>query len=271
MTEPFTTPSIVVGVDGSRAGLRAAQWAADEAAGRDLPLHLVTVSDAPDSNAPASGPTRQALTDAAEAVSGRGISVHTAVVTGSPTPALLDAGRAAVMICVGDVGVTQVGTAHADRTRVGSTAAALVASAHCPVAVVRGPHRPGGAVAVELDGTPDSAAVLQYAVEEARLRRAPLWVLGTWQTDVHTHDAAEAERMVRAQLDRRLEQWRHTYPDLDVTPVALPGSGLGWLAEHTASLQLVVVGARNTDGVAELLGPHHIDCTTLVIDPQRLL
>ena len=265
MPEAFTAPSIVVGVDGSRAAARAAAWAVDEALGRDLPLSLVAVSETADT-----GRAQRALSEAAESVTatGRNVEVQTAIVTaGTPTPALLEASRAAVMLCVGDVGLK-----HFDHQRSGSTASTLVASAHCPVAVVRGPNRPHGWVVAELDGTPDRAAVLQFAVEEARLRRAPLRVLGTWQSEEHDgHAVAESERMVRAQLDRRMDQWKHRYPDLDVVPVAVHGSGRGYWAENSAAIQLVVIGARNTDGVAELLGPHHPDCPALVIDPQRLL
>ena len=99
---------------------------------------------------------------------------------------LVEASRSAAMICVGAVGLK-----HFDHNRIGSTAISLVSSARCPVAIVRGsertPHEPGWVV-VELDESPDSAAVLQCGVEEARLRGAPLRVLGSWQsryTDVH--------------------------------------------------------------------------------------
>ena len=184
------------------------------------------------------------------------------------------------MVCVGAIGLR-----HFEQNRVGSTAGALVASAHCPVAVVRGGDRPAAAgpgwVVVEVDETADSAAVLQCGVEEARLRSAPLRVLGSWQsryTDVHSSSAvSDGNRMVRASLDRRLSEWRHRYPDLDVRPVAVHGSMLNYLAKHAEEIQLVVVGARNAEGVGELLSPtgqaalHDTDCSVLVLDPQRLL
>ncbi|MCX6481566.1 MAG: universal stress protein, partial [Mycobacterium sp.] len=165
--------------------------------------------------------------------------------------------------------------------RVGSTSVALVGSALCPVAVVRGGGRPAGWVVVELDDTPEAATVLQCGVAQARLRSAPLRVLGAGQSrSGDSHDGTEVtegDRMVRAQLDRRLSAWRHRYPDLDVAPVAVHGSMLGYVAEHVADLQLVVVGARNATGVGELFGPtgltalHDTGCSVLVVDPQRLL
>ncbi len=270
MAEPNTAPSIVVGVDGSRVGVRAALWALDEATSRDLPLRLVAAAEHGDT---AAAQTAVAAAAAAVQAADTQVAVSTDVVAGSPTQVLLEASRRAAMLCVGAVGLK-----HFDHARVGSTAAALVASAHCPVAVVRGGPRPGGWVVVELDQTPDAATVLQFAVEEARLRRAPLRALGTWQSADHDPQTIEdSGRMVRAQLDRRLEQWRHRYPDLDVLPIAVRDSGLDFLAENATQIQLVVLGARNTAAVAELLGPvglsalHDTDCAILVVDRQRLL
>ncbi len=267
---PLAAPSVVVGVDGSRAAERAARWALDEAVGRDLPLRLMAAAEHGDTAA-----AQTALRTAAAAVEATGVAVTPTceVVAGHPTEVLLEASRRAAMVCVGTVGLR-----HFDHARVGSTAAALAAAAHCPVAVVRGGARPGGWVVVELDQTPDAAAVLQYAVGEARMRHAPLRALGTWQSDDRGARTQEGPgRMVRAHLERRLEQWRHRYPDLDVQPVAVRDSGLSYLAEHAAEVQLVVVGAGSTAAVGELLGPagmaalHDSDCSVLVVDRQRLL
>jgi len=275
---PFTPPSIVVGIDGSRVAVHAALWAVDEAISRDVPLHLVaaagTTAERPDAEV--------AVRSAAAAVTatGRGVRIETEVIAGAAVPALLEAATTAAMVCVGAVGLT-----HFDRNRVGSTAGALVASARCPVAVVRGSAASTGAnpgwVVVELDETPDSAAVLQFGVEEARLRTAPLRVLGSWQsryTDVHeSHAVADGNRMVRAQLDRRLSHWKHLYPDLDARPVAIHGSALTYLSQHAAEIQLLVVGAPNAVGIGELLAPMGLtalqdtECTILVVDRQRLL
>lgn len=289
MSEPFTPPSIVVGVDGSRGAVRAAVWAIDEALSRDIPLRLVYAIEphAPDS-ADAQDAERRlasaelALRYAANTVEAteRPVKVEIEIAHGKPTATLIEMSRSAAMLCVGAVGIK-----HFDHNRIGSTALSLVSSAHCPVAIVRGsehtaPHPPGWVV-VEIDESPDSGAVLQCGVEEARLRGAPLRVLGSWQsryTDVHdTHAVADGNRMVRAQLDRRISSWKHNYPDLNVRPVAVHGSVLNYLAKHGEEIQLVVVGARNAHGVEELLGPtgsaalHNTECSVLVADRQRLL
>jgi nucleotide-binding universal stress UspA family protein len=269
----FTPPSIVVGVDGSRAGERAALWAVDEAVGRDLPLRLVAAADSSADTARAEAAVHAAAT--AVSATGRQVIVETEVLVGEPAPALLAASRAAAMLCVGAMGLKHsAGTLSGADHRVGSTVSGLVASARCPLAVVRGEHHRGWVV-VELDETSDSAAVLQAGVEEARLRAAPLRVLGTWQSDGDGYGPEESARLVRSQLDRRLEIWRHRYPDLDVEPVAVPGSGMAWLTDHGATIQLVVIGARDIVAVTELLGPTGLaalpETAVLVMDPQRLL
>jgi nucleotide-binding universal stress UspA family protein len=49
MGEPYS-PSVVVGIDGSRAALDAALWAVDEAVSRDIPLRLVYAIDSTDNS-----------------------------------------------------------------------------------------------------------------------------------------------------------------------------------------------------------------------------
>lgn len=279
MSEQFVSPSIVVGTDGSRTAEYAALWAIDEAISRDVPLRLLAAA-APGEQQAEAAATALRVAAAAVVASGRPVRLETQVIEGAAIPTLLESSVSAVMICIGSVGINQLA-----QHRVGSTTQALVASAHCPVAVVRAPPPVAAAdpawVVVELDDTPESAAVLQFGVAEARLRRAPLRVLGAWQsryTDIHdSHAVSEGNRLVRAQLDRRLSQWKHRYPDLDVRPVAIHGNALSYLSKHAADIGLVVVGAPNTTGVGELLAPmglttlNDTDCTILVVDRQRLL
>ena len=279
MSELYVSPSIVVGIDGSRTAEYAALWAIDEAISRDVPLRLLAAA-APGYQEADAAASAVRVAAAVVKANGRPLRLETQVIEGAAIPTLLESSGSAVMICIGSVGIKQL-THHL----VGSTTQALVASANCPVAVVRSPPRrvstDPGWVVVELDDTPESAAVLQFGVAEARLRRAPLRVLGTWQsryTDIHdSHAVADGNRRVRAQLDRRLSQWKHHYPDLDVRPVAIHGSALNYLSKHAAEIGLVVVGAPNASSVGELLGPmglttlNDAECTILVVDRQRLL
>ncbi len=239
MSDSFTPPSVVVGIDGSPAGVHAAVWAAEEALSRGIALRLIAVGDSATGMTAAFDAVRAARPDA---------KTETAVLAGKPVEVLLAESRDASMICVGP----------------GPIAAALASSASCPVAVIRGAERPAdrepGWVAVQVDETPESATVLQCGIEEARLRHAPLRVLR----------AGKSQRLIRPQLDERLAEWKQRYPDLDVRPVAVQGGMLPYIVRNATRIQLFVLGAHNAAGVAELL-ENGGECSLLVVDRQRLV
>ena len=269
MSEDYhATPTIVVGIDGSRSAVEAALWAVDEAVCRDIPLRLLYAIDptgsGPDGAARELATAEIAVRYAFTAVESteQPVKIEVEIVQGKPVHALTAASRSAVLICVGAAGLR-----NAIYGRVGSTAAAVASSAHCPVAVIRG-HATSGCVLVEVDEWPTSSAALQHGVDEARLRGVPLRVL----TPV-----AAGGPMAQTQLGRRVAAWRRRYPDLDVQAVASQGSTLDYLAEHADSVQLVVVGAERTHGTGEIIGPPGVaalratECSVLTCDRQRRL
>ena len=222
-----SSPSVVVGIDGSRSALDAALWAVDEAVSRDIPLRLVYAIEPPSTDGADPRDAARQLATAEIAVrqafmavesTDKPVKIEVEILQDRPTRALLDASRWAALLCVGSIGLK-----HSTQGRIGSTAAALAASAHCPVAVVRG-HDPRQSkqkwVVAEVDESAASDGVLRLALEEAQLRGAPLHVLTTWQSrfsDVHDgHAVADGNRLAKAQLDRRLAQWTKRYPELDV-------------------------------------------------------
>jgi len=280
-------PSVVVGIDGSRSGLEAALWAVDEAISRDIPLRLVyaidpaTAGDDPEDMARALATGEIAVRYAYTAVesTNQPVKIEVEILQDRPTRALIEASRWAAMLCVGSVGLK-----HSAQGRIGSTAAALASSAHCPVAVVRkhDPHRDEHKwVVAEVDECAASDRVLRRALEEAEMRDAPLRVLTTWQsrfTDIHDCNAvADGNRMAKAQLDRRLAQWKKRYPELDVRAVAVHSSTLTFLTKNASSIQLLVVGHERRQGITSLLGPpgyaalHNSDCSVLICEPQNVL
>ena len=282
------TPSVVVGIDGSRSALDAALWAVDEAVSRDIPLRLVyaidpdgTVSTDPEDAARALARAEVAVRHAFTAVEStdKPVKVEVEILQDRPTRALLEASRWAAMVCVGSLGLR-----HSAQGRVGSTAATLASSAHCPVAIVRG-HDPHHAeqqwVVAELDESAASDGVLRRALEEAHLRGAPLRVLTTWQsrfTDIHDGRAvADGNRLAKAQLDRRLAQWKKRYADVDVRAVAVQCNTLNFLTKHASSIQLLVVGHERAQGVTALVGTpgyaalQNADCSVLICEPQNVL
>jgi nucleotide-binding universal stress UspA family protein len=122
-------PCVVVGIDGSRAGVYAALWAVDEAVSRDIPLRLVYAIEPSDQARvdPQTAAHELATADiavryafmAVEATE-KPVKIEVEILQGrSPKRALLEASRSAAMICVGSMGLK-----HATKGRVGSTAAA---------------------------------------------------------------------------------------------------------------------------------------------------
>ena len=282
------SPSVVVGVDGSRSAVDAALWAVNEAVSRDIPLRLVYAIDPADAAsadpqdsartlARAEVAVRQAFT-AVESTN-EPVKIEVEILHDRPTSALLRASRAAAVLCVGAMGLK-----HSAKGRIGSTAASLASAARCPVAIIHG-HDPLHAqrhwVVAEVDESANSDGVLRRALDEARLRGAPLRVVTAWQsrvTDVHDGQAvADGTRLARAQLDRRLGPWRKRYPDLDVHVVAVHGSTLNYLTTHSSAIQLLVVGRERAQGIKSLVGPpgyaalHNAACSLLICESQNVL
>ncbi|WP_068186024.1 universal stress protein [Mycobacterium sp. UM_CSW] len=278
MNELATPQSIVVGIDGSKAAIRAALWALDEAVSRDAPLRLVcaTEQDGTDQTDQAAG--QAAIRQAVKAIeaAGKPVKIETEVVQGPAIGCLISASAAAGMVCVGAVGLR-----HFRPGRVGSTAAALAMSARCPVGIIRArddhPHRPDGIV-VELDGSPDNGVLLGAAAAEARLRNAAIRAIICRRTapDEKGPDDRDGDRRALADLDRRLARWTRQYPDLRVESVAVHGGLLEYLAYNRGSVGLVIAGARDRRQLRELVGPagsavlQDADCSLLVVNQQHL-
>jgi nucleotide-binding universal stress UspA family protein len=282
MDVSHTQPAVVIGVDGSAAALRAALWAVDEAVGRDMPLRLVHALEGedldPDGTAHKLAIAERAVRRVITAVetTDKPVKLEADITRGRATGTLIRASREAAMVCIG-----AVGSNHFQPGRIGSTAAAVAASAHCPVAIIRGHSRPtrphDNWILVESDESPDDGVVLETAINEAVLRRAPLRVITCWQPPhMDLEAAAEGDRRIRARLDRRLARWRRRYPDLQADAVAAHGSITDYLASHAAELQLLVIGARGPDHVRDVVGPagnaalSDSDCVVLVVDHQHL-
>lgn len=273
--------SIVVGIDGSKVGIRAALWAVDEAVSRDVPLRLLYAMEP--GSGPASADSARAAAETAirhactaiEAV-GQPVKVETEIDEGPAIESLIRASRSAAMVCVGAVGLR-----HFQPERVGSTAAALAVSALCPVAIVRG--RDDGSqpsaygIIVELDGCCDNGVLLRAAMEEAQLRGAAVRAVTCWQSGPGAAEGdSDHDRRARANMDRRLVRWRRQYPNIELTSLAVRGSLLDYLARNRDSDALVIVGVHNSQHMKELVGPigsailqdaHH---SLLIVDRQNL-
>ncbi|MBS4729322.1 universal stress protein [Mycobacterium sp. SM1] len=280
MNDSPVGPAVVVGVDGSRAALRAALWAVDEAVDRGLPLRLLCAIAGTDPGDATRGRARGelAVREVSTVVEAGGtpVRIEIDITAGPAVSALVRASRSAALVCVGAVGL-----GHFQTGRVGSTAAALAVSAHCPVAIVRGDTRPfpsrGQWIVVEADEAPDNEVVVEAAVSEARLRNAPLRAIGCWRApSIDRQAVIEGDWRIRARLTRRLAPWRRRYPDLRIEPIVVHGTILDYLAQNAAGVQLLVMGAHDRHLVAEVVGPAgnaalgDSDCVVLVVNRRHL-
>jgi len=278
-----STPAVVVGVDGSRWSVDAALWAIDEAIIRDVPLRLLyVVEPRPHGSFDAERAARDlACADvsvrrvlvAVESTE-KPVKVEWEVLQGDPARLLLAAARSADLVCVGSLGI-----AHTIGQRPGSTAAALSTSAACPVAIVRRDHHrstPAPHVVVEIDESPDSIDVLEAAISEARLRRAPLTVLATSKSERAGIGDDTQDESACAQLDKRLTHHRLMNPDVEFKPTAVHGPTTSYLDRQGDSVQLLVIGRNRRRGLGEIVGsahtvPHPIDCSVLICQQHRHL
>jgi nucleotide-binding universal stress UspA family protein len=281
MRDPYSrSPTVVVGIDGSRSAVQAALWAIDEAVDNDIALQLVYAIASSENDggdraaelATAERAIQQAFT--ALESTGKPVKREADIVHCPPITALTEASRSAAMLCVGSTGLK-----HAIKGRIGSTAAALAGSAHCPVAIVptsADPTSDGWVVAV-VDGSAADTDVLELAVSQAQLRGARLRVLSTTPTrcsEVRRAGRAAAGEAVAAQLDRRLTAWRRNHPDVSVESTVGHGGVVEYLAylhRTTEPVQLLVVDPGRAGMLLGPFGRAALDsarCTLLISDRQ---
>lgn len=138
-------------------------------------------------------------------------------------------------------------------------------------------------VVVGVDGSPAAQEALRLAVEEARLRRAPLRVVHVWHVPVEAYLAGVApspeEVSVYAEQARQLLAGAVAQveggPDVPIEPASVEGeSAATVLVAESARAVLLVVGSRGLHGLRELmLGSvshaccQRAHCPVLVVPP----
>lgn len=267
MNDNDTPLPVVAGIDGSETAIRAALWAIDETFSQDVPLRLVYVTKATHPSAEdyesevrrgkAALRTAQAAIEATE----RPVKVETDIVAGPPAAALVEESRDAGLICVGSLGIGR-----SARAILGSTATELAERSLCPVAIIRPQgdeqsHRDINWVVVAINDEPDHRAVVERAMEEAKLRHAPVLAIGERQ----------ALRGTRGGLDTEVDNWRQRYPEVHIYPVADQPDVATFLRRHDERVQLAVIGGAESGQLADILGPfghpllRHSESSVLVV------
>jgi nucleotide-binding universal stress UspA family protein len=263
-------PAVIVGIDGSQAAIHAAQWAADEAISRGVPLLLLAMIKTTHPSAEdyhrdvAHAETSLHAARLAIEAMGKPVKVETETLRGQPGAILVSESDDAEMICVGSVGIGRY-----SRALLGSTATEVAEKAHCPVAVIRSqPDRPGPEInwiVVAVGDAPGRDAVVDQAMREAQLRKLPVLAIGTPQTD-----AAEADTPSH-ELDTHLWPWRRWYPDVHIYPVAAGGTVTHFLKSNDDLVPLAVVDGADAGQLAQIVGPHdhpvfrHAESSVLIV------
>lgn len=274
--------AVVVGVDGGEIGLLAAEWAADEAARRGVPVHLVHAMGAGFGELPPPSEQLSRMQAGAREILDRGVArigsraglrVSSEVLDVAPYPALQDASAGAGLTVVGAVGHGRLHDAV-----LGSVSLHLSHHAASDVVVVREQADPGARrVVVGVDGSAGGERALRLAFDAALRRGVPLTALHCWTEHRHTNLAVGA-RDVGAGVDAHdrilheaIDPWTRKYPAVEVDGQLAAVRAAEALVEASARAALVVVGARGSGGFAGLHAGavaqavlHHARCPVAV-------
>ena len=266
--------NIIVGVDGSREALQAAEWAGARAKINNAQLQIVcayalpsytaasmesgfAVIDNDAIRASAQTVVDEALTHLAKL----GYHAEGRVEPGDPTAVLVQLSQQADLIVVGTRGTG----GFADRL-LGATSSALPAYSRCPVVVV--PARdtdqqftPVKKIVIGVDGSSRSRKSLRRAIEEAALWGAQLTAVdavpmassaGVLAWLPATVDRESILRDVRDEL-KTICAAETADSGVEIHAHALDGNPAALLTEFSTAVELVVVGTRGRGGFAGVL------------------
>jgi nucleotide-binding universal stress UspA family protein len=262
---------IIVGVNESMAAEQALRWAAAEGQARVAEVQAIMATGMALAAFPLGWPASSVDTDALvegsrknlDAIVDRTVDrpgdIGREVKVGAASEVLLARAEDADLLVVGTRGL------HGVVRWLGSVSEQVVRHAACPVAVI--PEEPAASppdspVVVGVDGSPNSVAALQWALDEARFRRVPLRAVHVWALlDQHHVDGAEhfdptyndasARGFLAEIVEGAVGPTAAAEIEL-VTECDLPAEGLVRAADE-AEAPLIVVGARGVGGFKGLL------------------
>lgn len=253
---------VVVGYDGSKKGVRALDWAAEEARARGIPLtvvHAWTVYV----GGPVAGPVldlqalgQETLDEGVEHVrrAAPDVSVRGVLARGPAAAQLIDAGRDADLIVLGPRGLGGFAG-----LVLGSVSAQVAAHAARPVVIVRGDLGTApGRVVVGVDGSAASRSALELAFAEADARGHSVHAVTAWESvpvkDLPPlADEDGLREAAEAHLARLMIPMRERHPEVDVRAEVVTGPPRQVLLTASADARLLVVGSRGLGGFRGLL------------------
>ena len=250
MQIPDAAP-VVVGVNGTAAGLAAVRLGAREAVAHGRELRVVHAFTWPSEHPgmqdlgyaaarhAAGEIVERALTTARRSTPG--VHVSGLLVDGLPVRVLLQLSRTAELVIIGDDDL-----ATTERLPMDSVLLQTVSRAWCPVVVARGLRPPVGPLLAAVDGSPSSLLALRHAAAEAQRRSVAVEV-----AHVVERLGGDAETVGRRVLDEALA----AVPELRRARARLlVGDPAAALVRASRHARMVIVGPRGHDG-ATLLGP----------------
>jgi nucleotide-binding universal stress UspA family protein len=277
----------VVGVDPDPAQRGALAWAADAADRRRLPLLLVLAQNLPTPGyRPAGGrPSWEEWNESLHATGDRAMRDAVAFVESRyprvRVSGLLAEGHPAWVLREQSQHATQVvlGSWHLNTRQelFTSDAVALPVIAHspCPVVVVPEPGhitRQPPYLVVGVDGSPQAAAAVDVAIEEAALRGASLRALWAWHAPWLGIPDEEAVQECRRLLSETVSGRAAGHPEVELRHEVLSGHPVEVLAKASEDALGVVVGTRGHGGfTGMLLGSvgqgllHHARCPVIAV------
>lgn len=279
---------VLVGIDGTDASARAAEWAARRAAGRGAVLCLVHAFRWPVHRQldPHTAPdvtgreaerrwARDVLVEAAGRCREAGArDVRAEVVDGDPVDVLMSRAEEADLVVVG-----HSATGAAAKLLLGSTAAALVRSSPRPVVVVRAESvvrapRSGGAapVVVGVDGAPSSVRAVRFGYAFAADHGADVLLVHASASAARTANrllpagAETATYFAGRAVAREVADCARRHPGVSGRLLVSPGDPVEVLLDAAEDAGLVVVGSHGRGPVrTALLG----SVSTSVVDLAR--
>ncbi|MFC9915328.1 universal stress protein [Streptomyces sp. NPDC127197] len=288
MTHAQGRKPIVAGVDPDPGKRTALAWAADEANRRRLPLLLVLAQNVPTPGYRPTGgrPSWEEWNEALHATGDRVLKAAVAFVESRHpqvrVTGLLAEGHPEWVLREQAQNATEVvlGSWHLSAVRELFTSAAvalpLIAHAPCPVVVVPEPEhnvQPQPYFVVGVDGSPQSAAAVDFAFEEAALRGAALRALYVWhppRLGVLDEDAAvqECHRLLSETVTVRTA----AHPEVELHHEVVRGHPVQVLTKVSEDALGLVVGTRGHGGfTGMLLGSvsqgvlHHAHCPVIAV------
>jgi nucleotide-binding universal stress UspA family protein len=138
-------------------------------------------------------------------------------------------------------------------------------------------------IVIGVDGSEGGAAALEFAAEEAALRKTRLCIVSAWEVPVTAYGTGAAPALDPGKLDAFRDRAEHIaeeavatakklQPSLEVEALTVTGQPADALLAQGADAELIVVGRRGLGGFRSLLlgsvsqqVVHHAACPVVVV------